>query len=156
MRWFFGKSKKSKSHSEINRPLIRGDTSIFNHQSQKKSNHWKSISLFTSTEVVFTSIFSQVWKYSFINTWQQEKIKRSLLDDCMLVLSAKTVYSSTNLGSGKINWKMLLPFELLYLLDFFVKPLKKISDTCCNGRVVEFKKNEWKNKFVLWILIIFE
>ena len=103
LRWFFGKSKKSKSHSEINRPLIRGDTSIFNHQSQKKSNHWKSISLFTSTEVVFTSIYSQVWQYSFINTWQQEKIKRSLLDDCMLVLSAKTVYSSTNLGSEKVK-----------------------------------------------------
>ena len=55
-------------------------------------------------------------------------------------LSAKTVYSSTNLGSGKINCKML-PFELLYsgyLLDFFAKPLKKISDTCYKGRDVEF------------------
>ena len=40
----------------------------------------------------------------------------------------------------------MLPFELLYLLDFFVKPLTKITDTCCNGRVVEFKKNEWKKK----------
>ena len=49
----------------------------------------------------------------------------------------------------------MLPFELLYLLDFFVKPLAKITDTCCKGRVVEFKKNEWKQEnLVLWIFLI--
>ena len=68
----------------------------------------------------------------------------------------KQFHSSTNLGSGRINCKML-PFELLYLLDFFVKPLKKISDTCCMGRVVEFLKNEWKQEnLVLFIFSIFK
>ena len=121
--------------------LIRGNTgnsNISHKRNQITENHSLIIYFYWGGVYfnLFTSLKIQVHKYVATG-----KNKRSLLDDCKLcpVLSAKTVYSSTNLWSEKINCKMLkmLPFELLYLLDFFVKPLKKITDTC-KGRVVEF------------------